>query len=246
MTSVRICHLYPNLMNIYGDRGNISVLIKRLEWRGHSAIVTPVGLGDDFVAEDYDLCYLGGGQDKDQNTIAEDLIKKGAAIRSAANNGVAFLWVCGGIQLAGHAYIDSDGNHLPGVGILDLETYAGDKRLIGNVVAEADFDKYRFPIVGYENHIGRTMLGSDVRPLAKIVEGYGNNGTSAEEGAIQQRVIGTYLHGPLLPINPDLADVLLTWSLEHREGKKITLEPLTDPYTEAARAVTLRRSNAKR
>jgi len=246
MTTVRICHLYPENMNIYGDRGNITVLIKRLEWRGHSATVTRVGIGEDFSPGDFDLCYLGGGQDRDQNTIAKDLAEKAEGIRSAAADGVAFLWVCGGIQLAGHEYTDAYGNNLPGVGILDLETEAGEERLIGNVVLDATIGDNSFTVVGYENHVGRTVLGPDARPLGDVVKGFGNNGISGDEGAVQQRVIGTYLHGPLLPKNPILADVLLTWSLEHRSSGKISLEPLADNFTEAARGGAIERAQAKR
>ncbi len=246
MTTVRICHLYPENMNIYGDRGNISVLIKRLEWRGHSAIVSRIGIGEEFLPGDFDLCYLGGGQDRDQNIIASDLAKKAAGIRSAAADGVAFLWVCGGIQLAGHEYTDSYGTTLPGVGILDLETVAGEERLIGDVVLDANIGDASFSIVGYENHIGRTYLGPEARPLGTVVKGFGNNGTSGDEGAVQQRVIGTYLHGPLLPKNPILADELLIWSLEHRSSGEVSLDPLGDDFTEAAQARAIERAHAKR
>ena len=175
MTEVRICHLYPNHMNIYGDRGNISVLTKRLQWRGYSSSVTNVGIGDKFSPDDFDLCYLGGGQDKDQNLIAFDLAEKAPAIRSAADDGVSFLWVCGGIQLAGKRYVDASGSELLGVGILDLETIAGTERLIGDIAIRSSVDGREFTVVGYENHIGQTYLGSDSRPLGKVLHGFGNN-----------------------------------------------------------------------
>ena len=192
------------------------------------------------------MCYLGEGQDRDQNIIAADLTKKAEGIRSAAKDGVAFLWVCGGIQLAGHGYTDANGNNLPGVSILDLETVAGEERLIGDVVLDAKIGDNNFTVVGYENHIGQTNLGPDARPLGNVVKGFGNNGTSGVEGAVQQRVIGTYLHGPLLPKNPILADALLTWSLEHRSSEKISLEPLSDNFTEAAKGRAIERAQANR
>jgi len=230
MTEVRICHLYPDHMNIYGDRGNISVLTKRLQWRGYSSKVTNIGVGDKYVPGDFDLCYLGGGQDKDQNIIALDLAKKSSALASAVDDGVAFLWVCGGIQLAGKRYVDASGNELQGVGILDLETIAGTERLIGDIAIRSSVEDREFTVVGYENHIGQTYLGSDSRPLGKVLHGYGNNSYDQVEGAVQQRVIGTYLHGPLLPKNPDLADLILTWALEHRTSESVSLEKLEDDF----------------
>jgi len=246
MTEVRICHLYPDHMNIYGDRGNISVLTKRLQWRGHSAKVTNIGIGDDFIPNDFDLCYLGGGQDKDQNLIANDLSEKSAAIRSAADDGVAFLWVCGGIQLAGKSYVDALGSEIKGVGILDLATVAGEKRLIGDIAISASLDNRELTIVGYENHIGQTYLGSDSRPLGEVLHGFGNNSLDKIEGAVQQRVIGTYLHGPLLPKNPGLADLILMWALEHRTSETVSLEHLNDDYSEHAHKRAFDRALMKR
>jgi hypothetical protein len=148
--------------------------------------------------------------------------------------------------LAGHEYTDSYGTTLPGVGILDLETVAGEERLIGDVVLDANIGDASFSIVGYENHIGRTYLGPEARPLGTVVKGFGNNGTSGDEGAVQQRVIGTYLHGPLLPKNPILADELLIWSLEHRSSGEVSLDPLSDDFTEAAQTRAIERAHAKR
>ncbi|MED5446174.1 MAG: glutamine amidotransferase [Actinomycetota bacterium] len=246
MTEVRICHLYPNHMNIYGDRGNISVLTKRLQWRGYPSSVTNVGIGDKFSPDDFDLCYLGGGQDKDQNLIAFDLAEKAPAIRSAADDGVSFLWVCGGIQLAGKRYVDASGSELLGVGILDLETIAGTERLIGDIAIRSSVDGREFTVVGYENHIGQTYLGSDSRPLGKVLHGYGNNSFDQVEGAVQQRVIGTYLHGPLLPKNPDLADLILTWALEHRISESVSLEKLDDNFAVNAHKRAVSRAGLKR
>lgn len=246
MTEIRICHLYPDNMNIYGDRGNIAVLAKRLEWRGHSASVTKVGIGDPFMPNNFDLCYLGGGQDKDQNLIAMDLEEKSAAIRSAADDGVAFLWVCGGIQLAGKRYVDASGSELKGVGILDLETIAGEERLIGDISVSSQLNGDDFTVVGYENHIGQTYLGSDSRPLGQVLDGYGNNSGEGIEGAVQQRVIGTYLHGPLLPKNPKLADLILIWSLEHKTSQSFTLESLDDSFSNFAHMQAIERARLNR
>ena len=156
-------------MNIYGDRGNIAVIQKRLEWRGYSSSITPISTGDDFTPTNFDLCYLGGGQDRDQMIVAYDLQKKSAALHSAAKDGMVFLWVCGGIQLAGAGYTDSEGRRIPGVGILDLDTSAGKSRLIGDLVLEAELNGDTCKVVGYENHAGRTFLGPDATPLVQYL-----------------------------------------------------------------------------
>ena len=246
MTEIRICHLYPKEMNIYGDRGNIAVLQKRLQWRGHSSSITPIGLGDDFTPNNFDLCYLGGGQDRDQMIVANDLEKKSSGFLSAAMDGVVFLWVCGGIQLAGTGYTGSDGRRIPGVGILDLDTSAGDDRLIGDLVLNAELEGDTCHVVGYENHVGRTFLGPDATPLGSVLEGYGNNGEDKTEGAVQRRVIGTYMHGPLLPKNPWLADRLLEWAIEHNTGQTTTLSPLDDSLENFAWEVAISRAGMKR
>ena len=165
---------------------------------------------------------------------------------AAADDGIAFLWVCGGIQLAGKRYLDASGSELLGVGILDLETIAGTERLIGDIAIRSCVDGAEFTVVGYENHIGQTYLGSDSRPLGKVLHGFGNNSFDQVEGAVQQRVIGTYLHGPLLPKNPDLADLILTWALEHRTSESISLEKLDDDFTIHAHQRAVARAGLKR
>ena len=246
MTEIRICHLYPKEMNIYGDRGNIAVLQKRLQWRGYSSSITSVGLGDEFNPNDFDLCYLGGGQDRDQMLVAEDLTKKSTSLISAAKDGVVFLWVCGGIQLAGAGYTSFNGQRIPGVGILDLDTTAGDARLIGDLVIDAEIEGDTCEVVGYENHAGRTFLGPDASPLGSVLNGHGNNGTDRIEGAVQRRVVGTYLHGPLLPKNPWLADKLLAWAIEHRTGDTPSLTDLEDSLEKLAWEVAIVRAGVKR
>lgn len=238
-------------MNIYADRGNIAVLAHRLGWRGLRLDVTEVSLGDNLAGE-HDLYYLGGGQDRDQDLVAEDLQTKAAHLRSAADNGAAQLYVCGGIQLAGHSYVAANGGRLPGTGVLDLETTAGDSRLIGDLVIDAqllgdELAARTHRVVGYENHVGRTILGSGCTPLGKVVHGHGNDGISGHEGACRDRVIGTYLHGPLLPKNPWIADALLEWALAHRYGDAApNLEPLDDGYETTARSIAEQRATVDR
>lgn len=243
---VRLCHLYPAEMNIYADRGNIAVFRRRLEWRGLALEITEVGPGDAIDPACHDLYYLGGGQDRDQRIVAHDLVAtKADALRSAAADGAAFLWVCGGIQLAGTGYTDASGTRLPGVGLLDLDTDAGDSRLIGDLVIEATLDDDAARVVGYENHVGRTSLGPDARPLGRVLSGHGNDGTSGFEGAVQQHVIGTYLHGPLLPKNPWFADHVLGWALAHA-GHDVDLAPLDDDLEHRAHEVAVARAGRDR
>ena len=241
--TVRLGHLYPAEMNIYADRGNIAVLARRLAWRGMALEVTPLGPGDRVDPDAHDLYYLGGGQDRDQQIVAEDLIAtKAGALRSAVADGAAMLCVCGGFQLAGHGYTGVDGARMPGVGLLDLDTVAGPTRLIGDLVIDAELDGETRRVVGFENHAGRTRLGAGARPLGRVVHGHGNNGDDGGEGGVQARVVGTYLHGPLLPKNPWLADRLLSWALEHATGQASTLTPLDDSLEDTARAVAADRA----
>ncbi|MDX6647566.1 MAG: hypothetical protein QOK40_3293 [Miltoncostaeaceae bacterium] len=235
MNAVRLCHLYPGEMNIYADRGNIAVLERRLAWRGMSLEVTEAGIGSVLRPGAHDLYYLGGGQDRDQEAVAEDLAAtKAGALRDAVDGGAAMLAVCGGFQLAGHGYTGVDGSRMPGVGLLDLDTVAGPTRLIGNLVIDAELDGERRTLVGFENHAGRTRLGAAARPLGRVVHGHGNNGEDGFEGAVQHRVIGTYLHGPLLPKNPGLADRRISGALAHRGGARAPLAPLDARREEAA------------
>lgn len=242
--AVRLCHLYPDHLNIYADRGNIAVCRHRLEWRGHSLEVVEVGLGDPIPA-DCHLYYLGGGQDRDQMLVAEDLAQKADPLRHAADNGAVVLGVCGGYQLLGHAYTGSKGQQIPGIGLLDLETTAGNHRLIGDVVLDVTLDGQTRTVVGYENHAGRTHLGGGCTPLGRLRRGHGNNGDDDCEGAVAGRRVGTYLHGPILPKNPWLADTLLGWALDHAGGSA-DLEPLDDDFEQAARAVATTRAGRKR
>jgi lipid II isoglutaminyl synthase (glutamine-hydrolysing) len=243
LTALRLCHLYPGEMNIYADRGNIAVLDQRLAWRGMRLEVAEVGIGDRLRPGEHDLYYLGGGQDRDQEAVADDLAAtKATALREAVAGGAAMLAVCGGFQLAGRGYTGVDGSRMPGVELLDLDTIAGPTRLIGNLVIEADLDGERRTLVGFENHAGRTRLGPSARPLGRVVHGHGNNGEDGWEGAVQGAVIGTYLHGPLLPKNPWLADRLILWALRHAGVPASALAPLDDRLEEAAHRVAVART----
>ncbi len=241
---VRLCHLYPDHLNIYADRGNIAVLRCRLEWRGLPMEVVEVGLGDP-IPDDCHLYYLGGGQDRDQELVAADLASKADPVRRAAEGGAVVLGVCGGYQLLGHGYTGTDGRWMPGIGLLDLETTAEEPRLVGDAVLDVTLGGRTSTVVGYENHAGRTRLGAGCTPLGRLRRGWGNNGIDGCEGAVVGRTVGTYLHGPLLPKNPWLADTMLGWALDHA-GSPTALAPLDDELENAAHAVAINRAGLKR
>lgn len=240
---LRLAHLYPKLMNIYGDRGNIMALRHRCEARGIEFELTELELDDKFDANAYDMAFMGGAQDVEQRRVAEDFrTLKGGPLRAAVEDGFVFLAVCGGYQLAGHYYRGDDGDELPGAGILDLHTiHPGPqaRRFIGNVVVEWN----GATLVGFENHGGRTYLGAGVQPMARIVTGNGNNG-DGWEGAVHKNTFGTYLHGSLLPKNPLFADHLLTLALSRHHGE-LALGPLDDAVEKAAHAEALRLSTRR-
>lgn len=245
MSTVRLCHLYPAEMSIYADRGNIAVLTRRLEWRGHTLEVTEAGLGEP-IDDTFDIYYLGGGQDRDQQAVAADLgPTKAGALTSAVADGAVFLAVCGGYQLAGHGYTGVDGSRMPGMGLLDVDTVASTgPRLIGDVILDVQLDGVHTTVVGFENHAGRTHRG-EVAPLGRVVHGHGNDGASGCEGATRDHIIGTYLHGPLLPKNPAIADLVLRWALDHAGGDP-ALEPLEDVFEASAHAAAAARAGVRR
>ncbi len=231
---LRVCHLYGDLMCIYGDRGNVLTLRRRCEWRGIDVSIETASAGDRLDPDRYDLYFFGGGQDAQQDIVADDLrAGNGDALRAAVAGGAAMLSVCGGYQLLGHFYRPFDGPEIPGLGILDAHTIAGRKRFIGNVLALGEQ-----PLVGFENHSGRTFLGARAAPLAKVVIGAGNNGEDGSEGAVQGKVVGTYLHGSLLPKNPWLADRVIAWAIERRHGA-VALDPLDDALEQSAREAAI-------
>lgn len=253
MTSrLRIGLLYPREMNLYGDRGNLVALRRRAQRRGCQLDVFSVDTTteDSSGLGDCSGFLIGGGQDLDQVRVAEDLIeRKGPGVRAALARGAPLLAVCAGYQLLGTQYLTGDGTVIPGLGLLPLRTEAGDRRLVGNLLVEADPDLGLHPsaLVGFENHSGRTFLEPGLRPLGQVVRGGGNDGSSGAEGAWQGNILGTYLHGPLLPKNPALADWWLRLAAR-ASGVELDLSPLDDQVEEAARleamAITLHRSRS--
>jgi CobQ-like glutamine amidotransferase family enzyme len=233
---LRVLWLYPEHMNIYADRGNISVLERRCRWRGIGFRLARAGPREAFDPAACDLLYIGGGQDRDQALVAEDLVQnKREALAEALASGAVMLAVCGGYQLLGRHYVLPDGERLPGLGLVDLETVREPgPRLIGNVVIEVDLGQGPRRVAGFENHGGRTYLGSGETPLGRVLSGFGNNGGDGGEGVLKGRLIGTYLHGPLLPKNTWLADHLIEWALESRAGGPVELEPLDDALEDRA------------
>jgi lipid II isoglutaminyl synthase (glutamine-hydrolysing) len=233
VAELRVCALYPELMNIYADRGNLLVLERRCRWRGIGFAVTAAGLGDAIDAGAHDLFYLGGGQDRDQRLCALDLVEtKRGALHAAAARGALVLGVCGGYQLLGHRYALGH-EEIPGIGLVDLETVRSDgPRLIGNVAIELQLDgEEQRVLAGFENHAGRTHLGAGEAPLGRVLRGHGNTGSSGAEGVRRDGVIGTYLHGPLLPKNTWFAD----WLIRRATGVD-ELAPLDDRLEDAAHA----------
>jgi len=232
---IRLVHLYPDLMSVYGDRGNVLTLWRRAEWRGIELEVKELTLGDTLDPAEADLIFFGGGQDREQAVVSPDFLRqKGEAVREAVEDGAALLSVCGGYQLLGQSYTTVEGQELPGAGLFDVRSVPGPQRHIGNVLIETDLDGQRRTLVGFENHSGRTFLGPGVRPLGRTVVGAGNNGEDGTEGAVIKTAIGCYLHGSLLPKNPWLADRLLAAALHHRLREPVTLEPLDDRLEEEA------------
>ncbi len=243
---IRIAHLYPEYLNIYADRGNIAVLTRRAAWRGVGIEVHGVGLGDRLEAGSFDLLYVGGGQDREQALIAPDLAARGAALAEAVAGGAAVLAVCGGYQLLGRGYRDQAGADLPGAGVFPHETVAGERRMIGDVLLECELEPGdRRTVAGFENHAGRTLLDDGAQPLGRVVAGFGNDGESGFEGCRVQNAVGTYLHGPLLPRNPWLADWLLERAAEHATGEAQRFEPLPDELEQRAHAVAAERARSR-
>ena len=244
---LRIAHLYPDLMSIYGDRGNVIALEQRARWRGIDVETRSYTAGDAFDADWPDLLFFGGGQDQGQDVVGEDLQgPNGDALRRAVAGGAAVLAICGGYQLLGHEYVPETGPAIPGLGVLDVTTRAGKRRFVGNLVVRAvgpDLPGMicvlRATLVGFENHSGRTYLGPAARPLGRVLVGHGNNGEDKTEGAVQGKIVGCYIHGSLLPKNTWLADQMLTWALVRRHGE-VTLAPLDDTAEAAAHAAAIK------
>jgi CobQ-like glutamine amidotransferase family enzyme len=241
---LRVGHLFPDYLNIYADRGNIAVLERRAALRDHELNVAVLGLGDDVDPDAFDLLYVGGGQDREQAMVAPDLAAKGPGIRAAVERGTALLAVCGGYQLLGRGYRGRDGSFLPGAGLFPHETVAGERRMIGDVLLSCELEPGRLrTLAGFENHAGRTRLDPGAEPLGRVIAGFGNDGESGFEGCRVGAALGTYLHGPLLPRNPWLADWLLSRALAHASGgDPPALEPLADELEAQAHAVSAQRA----
>ncbi|NTW28316.1 MAG: glutamine amidotransferase [Coriobacteriia bacterium] len=250
---IKIAHLYPEAMDLYGDIGNIITLCRRCEWRGIDVEVLEVRAGDDADLHDADLLVMGGGQDSAESYVASDLKARGALIRTLVDEGAAALVVCGGLQLFGLTYETASGAELEGIGVFNVRTTAGGRRYIGNIAIEAKLgtpsdavEPETVVLVGFENHSGLTHVGGDTLPLGRVLMGAGNLGDGSVEGAIYKNAIGTYLHGPVLPKNPKLADHLIATALAHRYGVNEPLGELDDTAEMAAHAVALTRCETGR
>jgi len=236
-----IAHLYPDLLNIYGDRGNVLTLVRRAGWRGVDDVeVRKLTVGDSCDFGEVDLVCMGGGEDKKQDLAAADLRRRRNTLEAAVAGGLPVLAVCGSYQLLGAYYQLADGSRLEGAGILDVHTVAGKDRMVGNVIVESPLVG---SLVGFENHAGQTFLGPDCKPLGQVVVGRGNNGQDGGEGAVREHCVGTYLHGSLLPKNPALADWLLLAALRRRYADHVAWPELDDAAETRAHAAAERRAH---
>lgn len=235
MKKLDIGHLYPAQMNIYGDNGNVLTLLTRLRQRGFAPRLHPLEAGAAWPKE-LDIIVAGGGQDSGQAKVKEDLLKRGEELKSRVKDGLVLLAVCGTYQLLGHYFATTEGERLDGIGLFDAYTKAESKRLIGNIVISSPFGR----MVGFENHSGQTHLAEGQLPLGRVEKGFGNDDASGKEGAVTLNAFGTYLHGPLLPKNPQFADELIKRALERRYGQT-ELVPLDDSLALKAAAIAARR-----
>ena len=226
---LKICHLYPDVLNLYGDGGNIICMKRRLQWRGIDASVAKMPIGSAQSLAGFDLVFIGGGQDFEQQVLLEDLHRgRGKEIKAAIDDGVTFLTICGGYQMLGEYYKTWDGVQLDFIGAINVHTIGAKERMIGNYMYRTTPESSGSIVVGFENHSGKTYLGEDVAPLGMMIKGYGNNGEDQTEGARYNNVFATYSHGSLLPKNPVLCDFILQTALDRRYGKTDPLVPLND------------------
>lgn len=225
---LKICHMYPDVLNLYGDGGNVMCMTRRLRWRGIAASVTRLPIGDSLSLAGFDLVFIGGGQDFEQQVLLDDLHRgKDREIKAAIEDGIPFLTICGGYQMLGNYYETYDGQRCDFIGAVDFYTVGAVQRMIGNYKFRCEASAGGSVVVGFENHSGKTWLGSGVEPLGKVLTGFGNNGKDGTEGVHYKNVFGTYSHGPLLPKNPAFCDHLLQTALERKYGKA-ELAPLDD------------------
>ena len=234
-----LAHLYPKMLNIYGDYGNVLTLKKRCEWRDIELIIDEVNIGDKISR--HDMYFIGGGQDMQQIAVAKELRNNKEFLKDEQKLNSVFLAICGGYQLLGHYYQPAEGPRLDGIGLLDVYTVAGSERFIGNVTTKVNYLK-RNTLVGFENHSGLTYLQGSTQPMSHVLVGKGNNGEDGTEGARYKNVFGTYLHGSFLPKNPHFADYLIELGLKKRYGVEITLEPLDDSLEYYAHAAVVRKT----
>jgi CobQ-like glutamine amidotransferase family enzyme len=234
--TIKIGHLYPEQMNVYGDMGNISTLRYRLEARGYKVEYCPLDSASEVIKMKPDIIVGGGGQDSNQDLVQADLMNNKRLINNLANNGVVMLMICGMYQLFGRKFIVEDGHEIEGIGVFDMETVANEDRLVGNVVVESDYGQ----LSGFENHSGRTILAHGVQPLGSVIKGAGNSDSTTDEGVVVNNVFGSYMHGPLLAKNPELADELIKRVLVNKYGKA-DLEPLDDEFEREAARVAAKR-----
>lgn len=234
---IKIAHLYPDMLNLYGDRGNIVALTRRMEERGIEVQTEKITMGKSFNSDDYDILFIGGGQDFEQDVLLDDLTKgKDAEIKKAVQSGLVMLAICGGYQMLGKYYKTYDGKMLPYIGAIDFYTEGKEERMIGNYAYKT---KEGIEIVGFENHSGRTYLGDGVEPLGTVISGFGNNGEDGTEGVRFKNTFGTYSHGPVLPKNPEFTDLLISKALENKYGKS-ELSPLDHTLEDKAKAQVIR------
>ncbi len=245
MREINLYHLYPGQLNLYGDRGNLLALLRRTEWRNIKLNIIPVEPGGSIDFKLCDLLFMGGGQDSDQKLVAHDLKRRSTDLRQAIEAGMCLFAVCGSYQLLGSYYSTGDGEKIGGLEVVDLYTEAGRKRLIGNAVIKCDLWHPTKTLVGFENHAGRTYLGPNVKALGKVLIGYGNNGEDQSEGVFYKNVIGTYLHGALLPKNPWLTDYLIQKALAYR-GSDSMLAMIDDSLEEKAHHVAIELAGSKK
>lgn len=240
--TLNICHLYPDLMNTYGDKGNIVCIVNRCKWRSINVAVTNITTGQSLSSFDFDFYFFGGGQDIAQSIVGRDLQKKADSLKKAVYEGAVLLSICGGYQLLQKYFLTKEGEKIKGIGLFDAHTVGSNSRMIQNLLIKinpiimSEIEKV-YPssniqhpssnLIGFENHSGKTFLGSNVLPLGKVIKGFGNNGDDRTEGAIYKNAFGCYLHGSLLPKNPHFADLLIAKALERRYGN-IKLKPLND------------------
>jgi len=245
MAGIKIYHLYPEHLNLYGDRGNMIALCRRAEWHNIGIEVVPVKPGDKIDFSHCDLLFMGGGQDSDQQMVAEDLKKRSSELSSAVEDGMVIFAVCGSYQLLGSHYITGRGERIDGLELINLYTEAGTERLIGNAVVKCPLWSPAKTLVGFENHAGKTYLGPGLQPLGRVIIGHGNNGADKTEGAVYKNVIGTYLHGSLLPKNPWLTDLLLEKALAYR-GQVFIPANLDDSLEEQAHQAFIKLAGSRK